>query len=292
MSSFMNSFHLKLHSNDITLWFTPEQHQNRYCWNSNRHNNAEYELHIILNGSCRIGVEARQYVLQQQEAILIAPGQYHHPQASPGAFEHFSLTFLVSAGPLRDMLQKLVPSCRIISVTPELAAICRQLFQEQASAGAFQQAFVQAYLTLVILHLFRNLHLSEGSVPRSHTEEAARTPRIDGFFERHLSENITSCDLAQYLHLSRRQLARVLQDAYGMGFQEKLIQARMDRASWLLRSTEQPVIDIANAVGYTSESAFYHIFRKHFGTTPHQYRSIMHEQFSHPQSTTPYAGSG
>lgn len=78
--------------------------------------------------------------------------------------------------------------------------------------------------------------------------------------------------LAEELHLSRSQLNRFLKEQYGMTFREKLLRTRLDRASWLLRHTEKPVEDIVGAVGYSSESAFFQVFRKHFGMTPEKYR--------------------
>ena len=94
----------------------------------------------------------------------------------------------------------------------------------------------------------------------------------DVFFEDHLTEGAYVEELAKELHLSRSQLNRFLKEQYGMSFREKLLQTRMDRASWLLRHTEKPVEEIAGEVGYRSESAFFQVFRKIFGQTPEKYR--------------------
>ena len=79
-------------------------------------------------------------------------------------------------------------------------------------------------------------------------------------------------DLAREVHLSKSQLNRLLKEHYGMTFREKLLKTRMDRASWLLKHTEKPIDEVADAVGYRSESAFYQVFRKEFSITPEKYR--------------------
>ena len=98
-----------------------------------------------------------------------------------------------------------------------------------------------------------------------------------------MAENVGAEKLAEQLHLSRRQLARVLQQTYGMGFREKLIRTRMDHASWLLRNTQLPVSHIVMKVGYASEAAFFQAFHSRFGTTPRQYRTRYKMQPDEPQ---------
>ena len=95
---------------------------------------------------------------------------------------------------------------------------------------------------------------------------------IDDFFENNFAEPAGEELLAKELNLSRRQLDRVLRKYYGMGYRQKLIRARMDHAAWLLRTTDWHISRIAAFVGYTSDSAFFQVFRSHFGITPSRYR--------------------
>lgn len=87
-----------------------ELYLQKHVWDSNRHSNADYELHIVLCGACTVDVEDRRYTLRGRQAILIAPGHYHRPKSLPGDFEHLALSFSISEGSLLTALQALVPS--------------------------------------------------------------------------------------------------------------------------------------------------------------------------------------
>ncbi len=279
MAKTHSALELKLGPNKLLLRQSDRMHLNRHAWCSNRHNNADYELHIILKGCCLVDVEDHQHPMQEGQAILIAPGQYHRPQTLPGEFDYYSLSFSLSEGPLYESLHQYVPSCKIFSTTPEIAATCRNIYFEMAAGNPFRQELLQALRTQLFLYTLRQLNLAEKPPAISQTpSEKERTEMIDNFFEHHMADRAGSEKLADQLHLSRRQLARVLQEYYGMGFQQKLIHTRMDHAAWLLRSTDKKVSEVAGAVGYTSEAAFYQVFRHHFSMTPQQYRILLQKQ--------------
>ena len=273
------AFELKLGKDKLLLYMSEELHTRKHIWSSNRHSNADYELHIILRGACSLDVEDRHYLLRDHEAILNAPGQYHQPHVLPGEFEHFSLSFSPAGGALLDTLRKLAPDSKVFPITAETVTLCRSIFYESAAGNPFRREMLQAQLTQLLLCAFRLLNLVTEAMPADQApDKIHRTDLIDAFFESHLADKAGEAALAEQLHLSRRQLARVLQEHYGMGFQKKLICARMDRAAWLLRSTGKRVGEIAGLVGYTSEAAFYQVFRSQYEMTPQQYRSLFKKQ--------------
>lgn len=243
-------------------------------WDEKRHCNADWELHLIVDGSCRIDVDDCHCQLQGGQAILIAPGQYHRPKALPGSFKRFTLSFAVQSHGLKQAMMERVPSALVVEADPALCSLAVDISTEWASGRAFSLACVQAMLTLYIVRFFRLLGLEERKVPVKKTDSTRdMAAMIDAYFEAHFAATAGENELASKLHLSRRQLVRVLQDTYGMNFRQKLIHTRMDYAAWLLRTTDTQISQISGIVGYNSEAAFFQVFRKHFGMTPRQYRS-------------------
>ena len=270
------TFRITLEGETLLLRLREDQYARKGIWDTNRHCHAEYELHIILSGSCQVDVEDRRYSLPERSAILIAPGQYHHPVSLAGEFARFTLGFSTSSGKLARKLLERLPSCAVFPVNAQMHRICNDVFYESAAGNAYRTELQQALVTQLTVSVLRLLGLSQGTreEPQSHMG-AERISYIDDFFEHHFADKAGEEKLAQQLHLSKRQLSRVLHKHYGMGFQEKLLQARMDHASWLLRTTQKRIGQIADAVGYSSESAFYQAFRRHFGVTPREYRKCI-----------------
>lgn len=269
---------IPLEGESVLLRYREDQYARKGIWDTNRHCHSEYELHIILEGGCRVDVEERCYSLPEKSAILIAPGQYHHPVSLEPGFSRFTLGLLPS-GKLAQQLQKRLMSCAVFPVNAQILRLCSDVFYESAAGNAYRQEVQQALITQLAVYTLRMLGLSQRS---RETAGAAcvveRISYIDDYFEHHFPDKAGEEVLAAQLHMSKRQLARVLEKHYGMGFQEKLLQTRMDHAAWLLRTTRKRIGTIAGAVGYGSESAFYQAFRRHFGITPSQYRSRANQE--------------
>jgi len=247
--------------------------QMQYVWACDRHSHADYEVHLILRGSCTVNVGQTPYDLQSPQALLIAPGQYHFlPQPLSGQIERFSLCFSMKKGPLLSALQAAVPASISFPVSKELETLCRSIFHESAARNPFRYDMLHTLLSALMIHVFRGAGVSVTHAGFIHGRDEDMLNKIDTFIEKNASGHATAEQLATELKLSRRQLARILQQHYGKGFRELLIRTRMDSAQWLLKNTQKPVLQIAGELGYDSESAFYQQFRARFGMSPVQYR--------------------
>jgi transcriptional regulator GlxA family with amidase domain len=83
-------------------------------------------------------------------------------------------------------------------------------------------------------------------------------------------------DLARTAGLSIYQLNRRLRLLFGITAGQLVTKTRIDAASAMLRTTSQPIADIAHACGYFDQSAFSRVFRRTAGLTPRQYRDRHH----------------
>lgn len=77
---------------------------------------------------------------------------------------------------------------------------------------------------------------------------------------------------AQY-NYSETYLGRLFYKVIGVKFTEYLINARINKAKFLLRSSKDSVTSIAEALGYCDTCAFVKQFSKVVGITPGQYRN-------------------
>lgn len=268
MSNAQTTFQIQLGKETIVTRLSSQFERQRYQWDSPRHCNAEFELHIILNGNCNLEIEEHTLSLNSMQAIIIYPGQYHRPSINSESLERFSLSFTLSQGLAMNHMN--IPFC----ITPELSQVCTSIYHEYNLNSAYCNEMIHALLSKLFILLLRDLHVTANNTLSNQTPaDTQRIELIDIFFSRNFTLKGGEELLASMLHLSKRQLARVLQKYYGMGYNQKLISARMDHATWLLRTTQKQIGEIAELVGYSSEAAFYQVFRRHFNLTPKQYRS-------------------
>ena len=256
----------------------------QYVWACDRHSHSDYEVHLILRGNCTLNVGQTPYDLQSPQAVLIAPGQYHFlPQPLSGEIERFSLCFSMKKGPLLSALQAAVPASISFPISKELESLCYSIFHESAARNPFRYDMLHTLLSALMIHVFRGAGVKATNDGFIHGRDEDMLNKIDTFFEWHAAGHATADQLAASLKLSRRQLGRVLQQHYGMGFRELMLRTRMDSAQWQLRNTQKSVLQIAGELGYDSESAFYQQFRARFGVSPMQYRKTHAESKPTPK---------
>lgn len=72
--------------------------------------------------------------------------------------------------------------------------------------------------------------------------------------------------------MSVSQTQRLVKSHYGVSFQQKLIQSKIQKSKRLMATTELSLEDISLKVGYSSYNAFFEAFLAQTGKTPSQYR--------------------
>ncbi len=236
-----------------------------------RHTNAGYELHIVLTGSCTFGLDTEKHVLNPGDGVFIPPGLFHHSKKNGKNFSKFCCNFRIEQGALSETLQKtLCESGPFLHFNASVLNLCQKMHQESEDHSPFYRDYIQAKLSELLILVFRKINLisKEQWIPQN--PEDTVTAIIDNFFC--FVESGSEKDLANQLHFSVRQLSRILQKHYGKTFREKLIDARMDHAAYLLKSTSLSVNDISQKVGYRSVGTFFKTFQHYYGLTPRKYR--------------------
>lgn len=104
---------------------------------------------------------------------------------------------------------------------------------------------------------------------------------VDLTIDRHM-RSIELAEIASDLATSERTLSRRIVNETGMRWSELLRRIRIIVARELLVSSELNITGVANAVGYSSQSAFNKAFKIESGLTPSKFREQF--KYSHPQT--------
>jgi two-component system response regulator YesN len=98
--------------------------------------------------------------------------------------------------------------------------------------------------------------------------------KANQFIKDHYSEDISLEDVAKEVNLSSYYFSRFYKDMSGIGFSDKLVNIRIDKARELLKKEELTIKDVANMVGYMEPNYFSKIFKKATGITASDYKKM------------------
>lgn len=88
----------------------------------------------------------------------------------------------------------------------------------------------------------------------------------------HIGEAITTDALAKTCGLNRTYLCRVFSEETGMTVGQYVTAIKMEEAKRLMDITPKAISEIADYLGYSSQSHFQRVFKKTLGMTPGEYR--------------------
>lgn len=97
--------------------------------------------------------------------------------------------------------------------------------------------------------------------------------RARDFILSHISETITTETLAKECGMNRTYLCKLFTEATGMTLGQYVTQIKVDEAKRLMDITGKSIAEIAEYLGYSSQSHFQRVFKKASGMTPGEYRS-------------------
>jgi LacI family transcriptional regulator len=121
-----------------------------------------------------------------------------------------------------------------------------------------------------------------GIITRQSTDVlAAKDPCVVAalrFMWDHVDQDLSVDQIASQVGVSRRTLQRAFQRELGRGVSQEHRRRRLDRARELIRLTNLPIAEIAEALNFGSSTSFGRTFREAYGVTPVQYRRRVRQE--------------
>ncbi|WP_438347620.1 response regulator transcription factor [Paenibacillus sp. FA6] len=108
------------------------------------------------------------------------------------------------------------------------------------------------------------------------TRQVVQEPKlqiIQHYIDKHLSENITSIDMARYLFLNSSYFSRYFKRLSGINFTDYVHQYKMEIATKMLKTSNQTFESLAMGLGYSDRTYFSKVFKKYIGMTPSEYKT-------------------
>ncbi|NQT59184.1 MAG: helix-turn-helix transcriptional regulator [Bacteroidetes bacterium] len=116
------------------------------------------------------------------------------------------------------------------------------------------------------------LFIAEGLQYDLKNSESARLERITRYVRRNMEKEISIEQLCDVGAVSRSTLRRLFVKSVGVAPYVWILQTRLERARYLLRTTSDSVSQISLLAGFQDPSYFVRKFHQQEGITPHRYR--------------------
>lgn len=225
------------------------------------HLHACFEFLAVLEGEMTVTVDARAYRLEAGEGVLLFPHQLH--ALSSKNSRHILCIFspqLVHT--FAKQVAGSLPSDNRCTVSPETVAALRaaddgtriakkgMLYTLCAQFDSQRQYVARSQASNTLLH------------------------KMFAFVETAFAEDCSLTALADTTGYDYAYLSRSFRRMVGISFNTYVNHYRLSRACYLLKSSDQSVLQCALDSGYSSLRSFNRNFKAQFGITPSEYRKI------------------
>ena len=98
--------------------------------------------------------------------------------------------------------------------------------------------------------------------------------KVKEYIAENLNENLTIKDLAESVNMSSSHFSRVFKQQTGFSPYDYILISRINRAKYLLQTTNLTIASVAYEVGFNSESNFIYYFTENEGISPGKFRKL------------------
>ena len=206
------------------------------------HSHGYGEIHLISGGTAKYMVDSTTFDLHDGDALFIPQGIFHCITEKEQAV--CRTAFQVS---MEDK------NIKIIKLPPDTVRVFLEEIEKSTVTGS--NSVIGTYISF-FCSLFENADIPVKSI----TDHGFI---IHEFFANKYSKDIRLSDLAQILHVSERQTERLTVLHTGRSFRDELSRVRISAAKRLIATSDMPLCDIAEYMGFKSYAGFYKAMKRH-----------------------------
>lgn len=246
---------------------------------------AHEEVHIIIwlagdGGEMTVGNE--RVVPGNRIAVGVNSLEPHRHDFPAGGSEGRFLAFYIDPdwvaarrGPARQDRIFTRSAIRIDDCLNEQALALLDMLTEGDASGHIAEYETERFIETVFdAALSQRRRHETNARSRAHDH---RVRRAAALMKTNLYERACLDEVARSVGLSRPHFFTLFKEQMGLTPNVYWNSLRMAEAARQLRASEQPLIDIACGLGFSTQGNFSRFFRDHFGVAPNAYRSAARE---------------
>lgn len=238
------------------------------------HHHTSCEIHLITSGAQVYQAQGKTYSVPTGYYILIPAGVSHQHISSAPDTRKYSITFSRSQDQSSSLAEHL-DSCVLCRPVPPAAREALGCIEaESAFHKEYSLPLMECSIFRFLLSLARDTGLREEHISIS----AGEDPRLS-IARQYILDNvdrpITCPELANYCHISQKQLSRLFIQFTGRSIGAYIRAQKIARIEHLLSETTWSLKQISEQMQFSNEYHFNTFFSKYAGMTPGAYRKMV-----------------
>ena len=249
------------------------------------HTHPFYEAFVCLDRSIVIDAEEGPCTVNAGDVLIVPPGVLHamRPAEPDIRWQPLHFTFSEKSGGSQDLfsdLHRFYNKDRPILIRGREEEAAR-IFRVAEMVGSDRVAYLASAVADILIRLCDGA-LGE-AVPQTNGVKAAPVDnnidiglacRIENLLAAQYVNDITAKEAAALLHVSVRQLDRLMVKYKNMTFRQAITLRRLRVAVELFETTHLTVEQIGSVIGFPSRVSFTRAFTAQYGMPPGRYRRL------------------
>ncbi|PKO14106.1 MAG: AraC family transcriptional regulator [Chloroflexi bacterium HGW-Chloroflexi-10] len=250
------------------------------------HYHDSYEIYYLLSGTRHYFINDRTYKVEKGDLVLINRGNLHKTTYGGSPMHERILinfneayiqdTMRMSADV--DLLQAFRQNINLVKLQKaEQTAVERMLFnimKEAREKDLGHASYVRLALGELLIFITRKATHTKPTDSAQIDYMHGKVSEIQKYVNNRYKNTITLGSISEKFYISPFYLSRMFKKATGFTFTEYLNSLRIREAQQLLKESQLNVSEIADKVGYESQTHFGRVFKKITGMSPLQYRKL------------------
>ena len=241
------------------------------------HRHSFFEMHLFLRGSAVYQAREAEHTVQEGELLFLGKEVPHQYLDGSQEWDKISLAFdITSRSSTTAARTQKVLSFSDVLVTrydPALLTSFNDILNEADAQETCYLETIKAKLVTIIIALIRILAARQPQTAADKPPSIdSRIAEIDAYVQSHMQELVTLADIARHIHISTKQINRILQRDFSLSGRDYIDRIKCEQAKDLLLHTDMPLEEIATSIGYANVFSFNKFFRRVEGLPPGLFR--------------------
>lgn len=239
-------------------------------WKSVFHTHHFTEIFFVLSGKGNFLFRNDIHSIKTGDLVIVPPYLEHTEQSIPGMPLEY---YVIGIDGIAFQDRSDAPAAQIFCNFDNrslIADLFAQIYFEVKAERYGSDLICQHLLEILIIRIIRSRHIVP--VPITSVRMTKECAQIKEYLDTNYAEHITLETLTGLTHMNKYYMAHSFTKFTGLSPIQYLNRRRLETACQLLRDTDYSVSDISSQTGFSSQSYFTQIFRKHYGITPIKYR--------------------